>query len=821
MKKISFVNDVLPHGIAVGIFLIVTVFFFNPAFFENKVLDQSDITQWEGSSKSMRDYRAKTGEEALWSETMFSGMPGYLVNVKWGNVVVGYLKNVMALNLPHPICNIYLAFLCYYIMLLAFGIRPYLAIGGAIAFGLSSYMIIGLSVGHSARIGAIAFMPLIMAGIHLAFTGRRVLAFGLTAAAMSLHFRENHLQMTYYLMLIVAVYGIAQFVVFFREKRVVDYLKNLGVLLPAVVIAVGTFFGPMWAITEYTQYSRGTSELDSPTNAKKSSGLDKSVVFQHNYAILEPFTLLIPNFYGGSSQNLLVQDRESNVFKALANSGKEETFNQLAYYSSAYWGPQTPMPYYAGAIIVFLFAVGIAFADKQYVWWVVPICVLAIMMSWGINFESFNYFIFDHLPGYNKFRSVTFTVVMVIFCLPLLGLLGVERFMAQGATKANKRKLLIALGATGGLCLIFLFFAGILSFIRDGEEQLPPWFLNALTDDRKGLLRGDAFRSLCFIVFTFVLLYLEVWKKITPVAFYAALAFMITMDLAIVDNRYFTKENYKRKREAAVFPVTEADQEILKDKDYYRVYNLQDDHWLEARTSYYHNSAGGYHAVKLRRYQDLYDSCLFRQTNGLIRNIQAGKLDFSEFGVINMLNIKYLVFGPARNNFIPNPTANGNGWFVKKVITVKSPTEELKAVCELDTRSEAVINDAQFNTSAVQYDSTSSVALVEHSPKRLKYETQSSTDGLAVFSEIYYPKGWYATIDGKDVPILRVNYVLRALMVPAGKHTVEFTFAPPAYVAGNIVTTIFSWLAILVLLGSIGWSLKKESNTIGIVRPTE
>ena len=304
MKKIDFVRDVLPHCVAIAIFLIVTFFFFNPVFLENKALNQQDIQQWEGSSKSMRDYRESTGDEPLWSESMFSGMPGYLVNVEWGNKAVSYLKGVLAFKLPHPICNIYLAFVCYYIMLCAFGIRPYLAIAGALAFGLSSYMVIGLSVGHSSRIGAIAFMPLVMAGIHLAFTDRRILGFGVTAAGLALHFRENHLQMTYYLMMIVGIYGLIQLILFIKAKRAVEFGKSIAVLLPAVLIAVGTFCGPMWAITEYTTYSRGKSELTSTQITEQSEGVGKTYAFQYNYAILEPMTLLIPNFYGGSSGNL-------------------------------------------------------------------------------------------------------------------------------------------------------------------------------------------------------------------------------------------------------------------------------------------------------------------------------------------------------------------------------------------------------------------------------------------------------------------------------------------------------------------------------------
>ena len=553
MKKINFSTDVLPHGIAIGVFLLVTIFFFNPVFFDNKVLDQSDITQWEGSSKAMRDYRAQTGEEPLWTPSMFSGMPGYLVNVEWSNGAVSLLKSILAFKLPHPICNIYLAFICYYIMLLAFGVRPYLAIAGALAFGLSSYLIIGLSVGHSSRIGAVAFMPMVIAGVHLVFSNKKILGFAVTTAGLALHFRENHMQITYYLLLILIAYAVVQLVVFIKANKAMEFAKAAALLIPAGLIAIGTFVGPMWAIQEYSVYSRGKSELVAPNAADTSEGLDRSYAFAYNYAIDEPMTLLIPNYYGGTSMHLFVQDRESETYKALAKMGNEQTFNQLAYYSGAYWGPSTPSPYYAGAIIVFLFVVGIAFAEKKYVWWLVPICVLGVMLCWGSNFASFNYFVFDFLPGYNKFRSVTFALVMPLLALPLLGFMGVEKIVANGLTTATRKKLLIAFGIVGGICLFLLMFAGMLSFVKDGEEQLPPWFTSALADDRRSLLRGDAFRSLIFIALAFGALYFELWKKITPIVFYSFFIALVLFDIAIVDARYLTKDNYRRKRENTFF----------------------------------------------------------------------------------------------------------------------------------------------------------------------------------------------------------------------------------------------------------------------------
>ena len=814
MKKINFSKDVLPHTIAIGVFLLVTLFFFNPVFFDNKVLDQSDITQWEGSSKSMRDFRKQTGEEPLWTPSMFSGMPGYLVNVEWGNNAVSLLKSILALKIPHPVCNIYLAFVCYYIMLLAFGIRPYLAIAGALAFGLSSYMIVGLSVGHNSRIGAIAFMPLVVAGVHLVFSNRKILGLGVTTAGLALHFRENHVQMTYYLLLILIAYGIMQLIVFIRANKTQDFFKSVAFLIPAGIIAVGTFAGPMWAVQEYSTYSRGKSELAPSNQSDASGGLEREYAFRYNYAIDEPMTLLVPNYYGGTSRNLFVQDRDSEVYKALARNGDEKTFNQLAYYSGAYWGPSTPSPYYAGAIIVFLFVAGILFAEKKYLWWLIPICVLAMMMSWGSNFSSFNYFIFDYLPAYNKFRSVTFTVIMIIFSMPLLGFMAVEKIVEEGLTKPTKKKLLVAFGIVGGICLALLLFAGVFSFVKDGEQQMPPWFVNALAKDREGLMRGDAFRSLVFISLAFLVLYFEMWKKLAPIAFYTFLIFIVLLDSAIVDARFLTKDDYRRKRENTFFTSTEADQEILKDKSYYRVFNLDPQNpasiFLEARTSYFHNSIGGYHAVKLRRYQDLYDSCVFEETTQILQDASGGKLDFSKYGVINMLNAKYIVYGPARDNIIPNDGALGNAWFVSNIVTVNSPTEELNKVCEIDTRTTAVVDVSMFKVSEVSLDSAADIKLVEHNPNYLKYESQSGKNGLAVFSEIYYPKGWIGMVDGKETEIIRANYVLRALPIPAGKHTVELKFQPDAYVVGNKITSASSWLMLVIVFGCIGWTLKKE-----------
>jgi Bacterial membrane protein YfhO len=814
MKKIDIKNDVLPHVVAILVFLIVTVSFFAPVFFENKTISQYDIKQGAGLSKDLHDYREATGKEGLWASSAFSGMPAYLINIEWSNEPVSLLKKIFSLFLPHPVGNIFIAFLAYYILLLTFGVRPWLAIAGALAFGLSSYVIIGVSAGHNARVGAIAFMPLVMAGIHLVFTDRKILGFGVTGAGLALQLRENHLQITYYLALIILAYGIVQLVLAVREKKLADFLKNIGILILAVLIAVGSFFGQFWGISEYTKYSmRGGSELIHPGETKLENGLTKQYAFDYNYGIWEPLTLLVPQFYGGTSMRLFVEDQNSASYKALVSSGDPKA-NQLANVTSHYWGPQrggSGGPYYGGAIVFFLFVVGILFADKKYVWWLVPLSVLSILLSWGDSFATFNYFMFDYFPGLNKFRSVNFALVIILFSMPLLGFIGLEKILSKEMSKEIKRKLIIAFSIAGGICLLLLLFGGMGSFMRDGEGQLPVWLLIALQEDRLGLLRSDAFRSLAFIAVVFVLLWLNAPRKLSMIGFCAVLTLAMIIDLTVVDRRYFGKSNFHRKYEGN-FSASPADEAILADKTDYRVLDVQQNPMTDSRASTYHHSLGGYHGAKIMRYKELYDSGVVKDTDKLFREARTNGFDFGSYGVLNMLNTKYIMYGPEAKSVLVNPSANGNAWFVKEVIQVKSANEELKETTRVNTRKTAVIDESKFSVHPIMADSSGKIQLLEVKPPYLKYESESATNGLAVFSEIYYPKGWHAAIDGQEVPILRADYVLRALEVPSGKHTIEFKFEPKPYVIGNKITMASSWVLLLVVLASLGWSIRKGKN---------
>ena len=808
MPPINFKKNVLPHLAAVGIFYIITLLFFNPVFFENKKISQYDIRQWQGGAQELREYREETGKEGLWTNSMFGGMPGYLIDVRWGNYPIRITHQVLSLGLPHPVNLMFISFVCFYILLLVFKVNPYLSIAGALAFGLSSFMIIGFSAGHNARIGAIAYMPLVIAGVHLAYRKNLLLGSVVTALALALQLRINHLQITYYTLLIILVYGLVFLYYAFREKEIADFLKRSAILIAAGVLGVATFFGHFWATYEYSRYSiRGPSELQSTGGGEK--GLSKDYAFQYSNGISEPFTLLIPNFLGGASQQKVSENSEvAELFKSSGVRGNQ--LRQQLRAVPTYWGDQPlAAPYYAGAIAVFFFILGIVFADRRMVIWLMIIAVFSIMLSWGSSFSSFNYFMFDHFPGYNKFRSVTFALVMTIFSINLLGFLGIQKLLESEWNTQLQKKFLVAGGSVAGFCLLMILFAGAFSFKGQVDAQIQSAaFLDALRADRLSMFRSDSFRSFVFIALAGGVLFYTLKGKINTTTSAFLIVLLTTADHWFVDRRYFSGDNFIRVR-GEVFQETEADLAILENDELsYRVYNLNNP-FNDARTSYYHKSLGGYHGAKMRRYQDLIESCLSPQTGEMIRSLQGGSRDLSSFGAINMLNTRYLLFGQDRSGIFRNASANGNGWFVENVQLVDTPDDELNAVCTLDTKNAAVVDGSKFAVSQSAWPEGGTITLTKYQPDYLEYTSSNPNDGLAVFSEIYYPKGWKAFIDGDPVDIKRANYVLRALEIPAGDHIIEFRFEPKAYYAGNPVMAISSYLLLLLLIGALVMEYRK------------
>lgn len=812
--KISFKKQLVPHLVAVAVFYALTVLFFSPVFFEGKGLNQMDILQWQGSSKEIQDFREATGEEPLWTNSMFSGMPAYMIDVDWGNDIVEVLQAVYSLGLPHPVRLVFASMVSYYILLLVFGINPWLSMAGAIGFSFSSYNIIGLVAGHNARIGAIAFMPLVLAGIHKAYDGRKRLGFTLAAVGLAMHLRINHLQITYYLLLIIIAYAIARFIIELKKNQLKPFLVHSAVLVAAALLAVGTFAGEFWATYSYSKYTqRGKPELTSQMEAGVASdGLDREYAFRHSNSLLEPLVLFIPNFFGGASPSIESLDAGSETANELMRMGvpRQQVGQQLQMFSP-YWGRQPgSAPYYAGAIIVFLFVLGLLVVKGPHKWWILIISLFGIMLTWGSSFASFNYFLFDYLPGYNKFRSVTFALVIPILCFPLLGFLGLQKGLATGFDKEWTKKLYVAFGICGGFALVAAILAGIGSYAAPMDQQLGqyPRLVQALREDRESLLRGDAFRSFLFVAAAGTVIFFWSKKKLSATLAPLILVALVALDGTLVSARYLNDSRFQRNPARQFFAPSAADQAILQDKGYYRVFYIPDP-FNDARTSYFHHSLGGYHAAKLRRYHDLIGNCLGEEHQQVYSMLQSGTRNFGELQVVNMLNAKYFKFGESANEMVQNNAAYGPAWLVRQAEVVESADEEMALLCETDTRNMAVIDGTKFQVAARDYNNAGSIRLVSYAPNKLTYQAELEGNGMAVFSEIYYPEGWKATIDGREVPVLRANYVLRALEIPAGSHEIVVSFEPAVYEVGNKVMIGSSIVLLIVVIMVGGYQVRK------------
>ena len=659
-----------------------------------------------------------------------------------------------------------------------------------------------LEAGHNTKSLAIAYIPLVLAGLLYAFRrGSRHLWLGaaLFAFGLTMHIRANHLQITYYLLLLVLVFGAVELVYAIKEKALAAFLKTTAVLAVAAILAAGVSFGRLYTTIEYGKYSiRGKSELkEANSGDKKSAGLDRDYAFGWSYGVGETMTLLIPNFYGGASQGAL--DENSETAREFARLGVPPAqMQELLGALPLYWGdqPGTSGPVYVGAIICFLFVLGLLMADKRLRIWLLIATVLSVVLAWGKNFEAFNYFMFDHFPGYNKFRAVSMALVIAQIAMPLLAIFALYRFLQQpGDRKAAEKKLLLAAGITGGLCLLVVVLAGMASFVGAADAQLEQmqWPVRALRADRESMMRSDAFRSLVFILLAAGVLYFYLKQKLSATTATVVAGLLILVDLWAVDKRYLSNDDFQKRLVETHFQPSAADQLILQDKDLsYRVINLANP-FNDARTSYFHKSIGGYHGAKLRRYQDVID-----------KHISQNNLE-----VLNMLNTRYFITTDPQQPVQRNQQALGNAWFVEKLIPVNTPDEELAALTTLHPASEAVVDVTRFPLKDKTFPATGSqIRLTAYAPNHLQYEMNAPADGFVVFSEIYYQDGWNAYLDGKPVDHIRVNYILRGMPVPAGKHKIEFKFEPREYVIGNTVTLISSILMLGIVFGGIFYAFR-------------
>ena len=806
-------KNALPHFVAIGVILIAMFIYFQP-FFGGKVLKQYDVSQWRATYEETANFEKQTGERTYWTNSIFGGMPNYLIGAtytgNWTNQIYFSFQQVF----KHPTDTVFLLFICFYIMLLVFEVNAWLAIIGALAFAFSSFNFINIDAGHITKGNAIAFIPLVIAGIQMTFHKNRIMGALLTGIALSFQLAANHLQITYYLVFIIIAWIIVELIDAIKQKT----LKNLilsGVFLgAAALVAVGTNITGLLVTEEYGKYSlRAPSELtiaeDGKTKADNgSSGLDKDYALAWSNGVTEPLTLIIPNFYGGSSSGELSTNSETfKLLKAAGydNSSAKQTIKQMP----VYWGDQpfTAGPIYYGAIICFLFVFSLIIVKSKAKWWILSASLLAIFLSMGKNFMPLTDLFFDYFPLYNKFRSVTFILCITQALFPLLALIGLNDLLNN---KISKKDLMNGLkyggGIVAGLCLLFAIMPGVFaSFTSLSDTKMDPKLVEVLVADRESIMRTDAFRSFALIAAACVLIWFYFNKKITNMVFISIMGLLIIGDLWQVDKRYLNDGDFEKKKAAALFEKTNVDAEILKDTDpNYRVYNNTTDFDKDAITAYYHKSIGGYHGAKMRRFQELIE----------------WQLSKNNMDCYNMLNVKYIIVGDSTGQkFVQqNPATNGNAWFVRNTKIVANADEEIKALTGFNSKQLAVIDKRYENelaTFKMNFDSSATIKLLTYAPNKLVYESNTNAAQLAVFSEIFYDKGWDAYVDGKLVPHFRTDYVLRAMIVPEGKHNITFKFEPKTVQKGQTIALASSatlYIGLVALLGMYFFKKRKTTS---------
>ncbi|WP_035670906.1 YfhO family protein [Flavobacterium sp. 83] len=804
------INKFYPHALAILGFVLTSLIYFYPVL-QGKQISQSDIAQYTGMAKEQNDFRASDHVEPYWTNSAFGGMPTYQLGANYPHDYIGKIDDALRF-LPRPADYLFLYFLGFYGLMLVLKIDPLKAFFGALAFGFSTYLIIILGVGHNAKAHAIAYMPLVVAGFILVFRKKYISGGLLTMFAVALEINANHFQMTYYLLiflLILSSYFIYQAI---KEKEYKSLLYSFGVLAVAGIFALGANATNLLATAEYTNFSiRGKSELTFNSDGSKTtsnSAMTHDYITEYSYGIAESFNLIAPRLFGGSNHEALGQDSEMYNFM-IGKGVPEAQANDFVSGMPTYWGDQpiVAAPAYIGAVVFFLGILAL-FIDKRKIKYVfLSGALVALVLSWGKNFPALTDFFIDYVPMYDKFRAVSSIQVVLELCFPVLAIMGLQSFFKLDKTiPKQQEKALLETGVFSlGVILILFLCKSLFSFSGGSDEYyLQNYgldFINALKEDRKSLYSADLLRSAFFILLSAGVLWLFIKNKFAQNTAIILVGILMIFDLFFVDKKYVSGKDFVNGREVEVpFQETPADTQILKDTTNYRVFEVGD--LLGARTSYFHKSIGGYSAVRPQRMQQLID-------------YQIAK---NNMEILNMLNVKYVIQKDTTGNSIPtqNPNVNGNAWFVNQVKSVPSTDEEMKALDKFDSKNVAVVNEKEFEikNKAFAKDSSATITLDSYKPNDLKYTSNNSNEGLAVFSEIYYGKGWNAYIDGKVTPHIRADYTLRALVIPAGKHTVEFKFEPQVIKTGSTIA-LFSAIGMLFLLiGGIYFERKKGFKSI-------
>ena len=826
MKIKEILKKVLPYAVIVAGFVVIA-YAYAPQVLQGKVVNQSDISSWKGMSHEILEWNQEHPDDpALWTGSMFGGMPATQISVDYRGDATDPFYNLLFWG-QRPPSYLIISLLGGFLLFLAFGVNPWLSAVGAIAVTFCSYNMQIVQVGHNTKMVAIAFMPWVLAALVYAYRRKALLGAVFFALALSFQIKANHPQITYYLAFIVFGYAIAELCGAIRSKTFPKWLKASVLVLVGGLLGIATNANKLLPTYEYAEYTmRGGSELTHDEHNQTGDGLKLDYATAWSYGIEETPNLLIPDFNGGSSSGEL--SRDSETFRVLQSYGVNA--ESMRKGMPLYWGPQpfTAGPMYLGAVSLFLFVFGLCVIRGRYKWWIAGVSLLALLLGWGSHFMWFSEIFFRYAPLYNKFRTVSMILVILQVTVPLMGILGVNAALFAKEPLPDRKVrngLLTALGVTGGISLLFALFPGLAgdfssasdAAVFGGNEQL----IRALQDDRRSLLRSDAFRSLIFIVLAAGVFFAS-WKgKLKTMPAVALLGILLLVDLWGVDKRYLNKEHFVTERNFdSPFNPRPVDNAIHQDTDLsYRVLDLSVNTFNDAIVSYHHKTIGGYSPAKLQRYQDLIDFHIAPEMRAMIDDVNSamstartvGDLEnaLGYYPVLSMLNTKYVVIDPGSLPLTYDRRL-GNGWLVSRVRTAPTADAEMAALGEIDPAVEAVIFDPEAPEGTVtEYAGADSgrVELVYYSPNRLRYDVSAPAKGLAVFSEIWYPAGWKAFVDGNEVPVLRADYALRALMIEEGDHEVEFVFDPASFTVGRNIS-LASSIAILVLLaGAVLYSV--------------
>ena len=819
----------LPDVLVVIIFAVISFAYFFPADLDGRILYRHDSSAGRGAGQETAEYHERTGKVSRWSNATFSGMPTYQTAPSYQSVsVLNQAVKAYHLWLPENVWYVFAYLLGFYILLRAFDFRQSLAALGSIVWAFSSYFFIIIAAGHIWKVMALAYLPPMIAGIVLAYRGKYLWGFIVTAIFAAFEVDANHVQMTYYYLFIILFMIIAYLVDAIRKKRMAQFVKATAVCAAGALIGILMNISNLYHTWQYAQESmRGKSELVKKDAANQtSSGLDRDYITQWSYGVDETWTLLVPNAKGGASVPLAANTE--------AMKKADPNFMQIYQQLGQYWGdqPGTSGPVYVGAFVLMLFILGLFIVKGPIKWALLAATILSILLSWGHNFMPFTNFFLDYIPMYSKFRTVASILVIAEFTIPLLAMMALKKIVDEPELLTKKAKFVyISFGLTGGIALLFalmptLFFSDFISSQElEAFKSIPAEYLSPLESNlrsiRESIFTADCWRSFWIIVIGTLLLFLYKFKKLKAEYMVGAIAILCLIDMWQVNKRYLNDEMFVEKsvREQAQ-PMTQTDRQILQDKSLdYRVLNLASNTFNENETSYYHKSIGGYHAAKLRRYQELIDAYISPEMQKMMPAIAKAGGDMTKvngdslFPVLNMLNAKYFIVPLQANQTvaIENPYVYGNAWFVDKVRYVKNANEELDALGKLNLRHEAVA-DARFQSQlgeSKNQDSTSIVKLTAYEPNQLTYDVRSATGGIVVFSEIFYPE-WTATVDGKPVEIGRVDYVLRALNVDKGQHKVVLTFDPKSVKQTETVAYLSYGVLLLVVLFAVYFKRKED-----------